>query len=167
MINVKQVQKAIRDVASGTKKSVELKDPGRRGAGRLALAVRPMTERRIAAEWYAVYYRTERRVKMKLGSYPAMTIAEARSAFFTVCAPVIASGADPAVKRKTDRGNGTVASLFEAYVANLEAAKKFSAGTVRRALLGPKQSRGCRGRGQGHRRLPARADSAHLEMYPA
>ncbi len=141
MINEKQIQKAIREVSGGVRKSVELRDPGRRGAGRLALAIRPIGKG-IVAEWYAVYYRAERRVKMKLGSYPQMTIAAARSTFFTACAPAIAAGADPAAIRRSERGKGTVRELLEAYVEHLERAGRPSARAVRNALLGPKNDRG-------------------------
>ena len=76
MITEKQVQKAIRDAASSGE-SVELKDAGARGAGRLALRVVPG----VAAEWYAVYYTAGRRKMAKLGGYPLLSVAEARKAF--------------------------------------------------------------------------------------
>jgi hypothetical protein len=53
MITDRQVQKAIPEAPASGKKSIELKDPGERGAGRLALIVRALANG-VVAEWYAV-----------------------------------------------------------------------------------------------------------------
>jgi integrase len=138
MITDKQVQKAIREAPASGRASIELKDSGERGAGRLAVIVRPLAGR-VAAEWYAVYYRAGKRVMAKLGSYPTMPLIEARAKFLVEYAPVIASGAEPAsaaTRRRTS--GGTVAELFAAYVAHLESGGKRVAPDVDRLLLSPK-----------------------------
>src|SRR5271154_6911324 len=98
MITDKQIQKALRD-ATANKKSIELKDPGERGAGRLAIVIRPMATR-VAAEWYAVFYRDGMRTAAKLGSYPTVAVAEARREFLTEYAPAISAGKAPAIWRR-------------------------------------------------------------------
>ncbi len=133
MITDKQIQKALRDAAA-SKKTIELKDPGERGAGRLAIVIRPMATR-VAAEWYAVFYRAGRRVTAKLGSYPTVPVAEARRKFLTEYAPAISAGEAPAIWRRKAASNGTVAELFQAYVDHLERAGRRVAPMVRRYLL--------------------------------
>src|SRR5271169_2871768 len=122
MITDKQIQKALRDAAA-RKKSIELKDPGERGAGRLAIVIRPMATR-VAAEWYAVFYRDGRRSTAKLGSYPTMAVAEARRVFLTEYAPAISVGESPAVAKRRQASAGTVGELFSAYVDHLERSGK-------------------------------------------
>jgi integrase len=53
MITAKAIEKAVREVAEGKRKGAELKDPGDRGAGRLAVVVKPRTGKRAVAEFYA------------------------------------------------------------------------------------------------------------------
>ena len=77
MITDKQIQKTIREACANGKDAIELKDGGERGSGRLAIIVKPRRPGRMTAEWYAVLYRRGKRTKAKLGSYPAMTVAEA------------------------------------------------------------------------------------------
>src|SRR6266404_5201478 len=125
MITEKHIQKTIREAPAGARRSIELKDPGERGAGRLALVVRPMAGR-VSAEWYAIYYRRGRRVKIKLGSYPAMSIAEARRKFLTEYATAISAGQDPAAANRREPSAGTVGELFQAYVGNLRRDEKRS-----------------------------------------
>ena len=50
---------------------------------------------RGSAEWYAIYYVAGARKMAKLGSYPAVGIAEARRTFAADWAPKIAAGEDP------------------------------------------------------------------------
>src|SRR5882672_268731 len=117
MITDKQIQKAIREAPAGGKER-ELRDDGERGAGRLVLVIKPRTGR-VTAEFYAVYYRGGRRAKAKLGSYPAMTVAEARRQFLTEYAPAISAGQDPTAARRREAAAGTVGELFEAYIDRL------------------------------------------------
>jgi integrase len=133
MITDKQIQKAMREAPASGKRSIELKDPGERGAGRLAIVIRPMAGR-VAAEWYAVCYRAGKRVMAKLGSYPIMPVVEARSTFQRDYAPSISSGGGLASRRRAAAG-GSVADLFAAYVANLKQSGKRVASDVERYLL--------------------------------
>jgi integrase len=137
MITEKQIQKAIREAAAGGKAGKELRDDGERGTGRLVLWIKPRGAR-VTAEWYAVFYRGGKRAKAKLGSYPAMSVAEARRVFLTDYAPVISGGSDPKAAKRRQTSAGTVAELFEAYVDHLRLGGKRSAKLVHGLLLSPK-----------------------------
>lgn len=89
-----------------------ISDGGSRGQGRLILSVRP-TGAAVAAEWYAQSWRAGRRSLSKLGSYPDVTLADARLRFAREYA-----GKDIS---KPIRRAGSVGDLFEAYVASLRA----------------------------------------------
>jgi hypothetical protein len=96
MITESQIRSAIRRVGAGEHKSLDLRDGGPRGSGRLALIVRAAGER-VISEWYAVYFRDGKRKMAKLGSYPTMPLANARKKFREEYAPAISVGAEPAV----------------------------------------------------------------------
>src|SRR5271165_1777304 len=98
-----------------------LSDGEGRGTGRLVLFLRPMPKR-VTAEWMAQQWRDGRRTKSKIGSYPAMSLSEAREIFKRDFAEVILKGSS--IKIAGDTRPGTVADLFEAYVKNLEEAGK-------------------------------------------
>ena len=123
MITDRQVQKVIREASASGKKSIELKDPGERGAGRLTIIIRPRAGR-VSAEWFAIYYVAGSRKMAKLGSYPAMGVAEARRTFAADWAPKIAAGENPAMERRQAAAVGTLGELRDAYVASLRAAGK-------------------------------------------
>lgn len=74
MITEAAIRKEIRAVEAGRKTAATLTDPAPRGAGRLALVVRPGR-----AEWYAQRWAAGRRTLQKLGAWPALSIAEARA----------------------------------------------------------------------------------------
>jgi hypothetical protein len=134
MITDKQIQKVIRE-APAVGKDRELRDDGARGAGRLVLVIKPKAGR-VAAEWYAVFHSLGKRAKAKLGSYPAMTVADARRAFFKDYAPAILAGQDPTAARRRKASAGTVGELFEAYVDHLRRDGKRSADLAHHYLLG-------------------------------
>lgn len=119
-------------------KAVTLKDTGPRGGGRLALQVRPGATM-PTAEWYAVYYRQERRQQLKLGTYPALSLAAAREAFRRDYEPIIAAGLDPRAARQEAalqrRQAGTVEVLFRAYIEHIKALGLRSWPEYERALL--------------------------------
>jgi len=138
MITEKHLQKAIRGAAGG-KNSTVLRDYGERGAGRLVIVLTPRGGGRVSAEWYAFFHRRGKRVKAKLGSYPAMTVAEARRLFLTDYAPAIQAGDVPAaVGKRRKASSGTVEELFEAYVDHLRRDGKRSADAAHDYLLSPK-----------------------------
>ena len=104
-----------------SRKQESLTDGEGRGTGRLVLILKPMP-RRVTAEWMAQQWRNGRRTKSKIGSYPAMSLSEARETFKRDFAEVILKG--KSIKIAGDARPGTVADLFEAYVANLKQSDK-------------------------------------------
>src|SRR5882724_6578853 len=139
MISGKQVQKAVREMAASGTGSTVLRDDGERGAGRLVIVLTPRSGGRVSAEWYAFFFRRGKRVKAKLGSYPAMGVAEARRMFLTDYAPTIKAGDVPAaVGKRRQASSGTVGELFEAYIDHLRKGDKRSADDVHSLLLSPK-----------------------------
>lgn len=106
-----------------SRKQESLTDGEGRGTGRLVLILKPMPTR-VTAEWMAQQWRDGKRTKAKIGSYPAMSLAEAREIFHRDYAGVILKGSS--IKIAGDTRPGTVADLFEAYVKNLCDAGKAS-----------------------------------------
>ena len=102
-------------------KQENLADGEGRGTGRLVLVLKPMPKR-VTADWMAQQWRDNKRTKKKLGSYPSMSLAQAREVFKRDFADVIQKGRS--IKIATDARPGTVADLFEGYVASLKAAGK-------------------------------------------
>lgn len=83
------------------KKQTTLRDAGRRGEGRLTLMIRPPM-----AEWYAAHFIDGKRRLTKLGNYPDMGLADARTAFREPRTQPVA-------------GAPTLTDLIEAYAASL------------------------------------------------
>jgi integrase len=104
-----------------THKQAMLSDGEGRGTGRLVLILKPMPTR-VTAEWMAQQWRDGRRTKSKIGSYPAMSLSEAREIFKRDFSGVILKGRS--IKVAGDTRPGTVADLFEGYVAYLKDAGK-------------------------------------------
>ena len=109
--------------AEKSRKQESLTDGEGRGTGRLALILKPMPTR-VTAEWMVQQWRDGKRTKSKIGSYPAMSLSEAREIFKRDFAEVIQKGSS--IKIAGDARAGTVADLFEAYVKNLKDAGKSS-----------------------------------------
>lgn len=114
------IRRAIKQVET-TGKQKALADGEGRGTGRLVLVLRPMPTR-VIAEWMAQQWRDGKRIKAKLGDYPSMSLADAREVFKRDYADLIQKGRS--IKIATDTRPGTVADLFEAYVASLKEAGK-------------------------------------------
>jgi integrase len=117
----------------------ELREGAGRGNGRLTIVIRRGAEG-VTSEWYAVWHREGRRQTTKMGTYPTMTLAEARKAFREDYEPEILAGRNPTGPRSWIRHrDATVRDLFEAYVESLEAAgcRPGSVRSARYALLGP------------------------------
>jgi integrase len=133
MITEAKIKAALRAAVAG-KPRTELHDRGARGAGRLILVVRGLVEESaLTAEFYACWYRSGKRVMSKLGSHPAISLADARKRFREEFAPAISAGGEPtsaAARRRHRKEAGTVGELFAAYVASLRAAGKRSARIV-------------------------------------
>lgn len=88
---------------------------------------------RVTADWMAQQWRDQKRLKKKLGSYPSMSLSHAREVFKRDYADMIQKGRS--IKIAGDTRPGTVADLFEAYVASLKAAVKPSWKEAEKGLL--------------------------------
>jgi integrase len=117
-----EIQKALKHVERSGKQATLVDGEGR-GTGRLTLVLKLMPTR-VTADWMAQQWRHEKRLKKKLGSYPAMSLAEARDIFKRDFADMIQRRRS--IKIAGDTRPGTVADLFEAYVQYLKDAGKSS-----------------------------------------
>ena len=124
------IRKAI-ERAGKLAKHITLTDGEGRSTGRLALVIKPMPTR-ITADWMAQQWRDGRRTRSKIGSYPAMGLAEAREVFKRDFADVISKGAS--IKSAGDGRLGTVADLFAGYVKHLKTENKPSSTDVEACL---------------------------------
>jgi integrase len=117
-----EIRRALKQVEQ-TGKQLSLIDGEGHGTGRLVLIVKPMPTR-VTADWMAQQWRDQKRLKKKLGSYPSMSLSKAREVFSRDFADMIQKGRS--IKIAGDTRPGTVADLFEAYVAHLKASGKSS-----------------------------------------
>lgn len=124
------IRRAIKDVEL-TGKQKSLPDGEGRGVGRLVLVLRPMPKR-VLAEWMAQQWRDAKRIKAKLGDYPSTSLAQAREVFKRDYADAIQKGRS--IKIAGDTRPGTVADLFEAYIAWLREGGKPSANEAEKGL---------------------------------
>jgi len=115
-----EIQRALKRVKKTGKQEALLDGEGR-GTGRLALVLKAMPTR-VTADWMAQQWRDNKRIKKKLGSYPAMSLALAREIFQRDFAGMIQKGRS--IKIVGHTRPGTVADLFEAYVKYLKAEGK-------------------------------------------
>ncbi|MBV5266031.1 tyrosine-type recombinase/integrase [Pinisolibacter aquiterrae] len=111
-----EIRKALKQVEA-TGRQISLVDGEGHGTGRLVLVLKPMPTR-VTADWMAQQWRDDRRLKKKLGSYPSMTLSKAREVFNRDFAERIQKGRS--IKIAGDTRPGTVADLFDAYVAYLK-----------------------------------------------
>ncbi|MBR1226889.1 tyrosine-type recombinase/integrase [Bradyrhizobium sp. AUGA SZCCT0176] len=126
----RSIQIAIKHVAKSRKQQL-LADGEGRGTGRLVLILKPMPSR-VTAEWMAQQWRDGRRVKSKIGSYPAMPLSDARDIFKRDFASVIMQGRS--IKTATDARPGTVGDLFDAYVEHLKSNEQSSWVAIEKSL---------------------------------
>ncbi|CAM5766487.1 MAG: tyrosine-type recombinase/integrase [Rhizobiales bacterium] len=115
-----EIRRALKQVEQ-TQKQLSLVDGEGHGTGRLVLVMKPMPTR-VTADWMAQQWRDQKRIKKKLGSYPAMPLSKAREVYNRDFAGMIQKGRS--IKIAGDTRPGTVADLFEAYVAALKEAGK-------------------------------------------
>jgi hypothetical protein len=125
------IRRALKEVQR-TRKQRLLVDGEGRGTGRLVLILKPMPTR-VTAMWMAQQWRDGRRTKTKLGSYPAMSLSQAREIFDRDYAPLILDGRS--VKIARDRRPGTISDLFDGYVAHLKSENKPSWSDVEQQLI--------------------------------
>jgi integrase len=114
------IRRALKHVEQ-TRKQQTLADGEGRGTGRLILVLKPMPSR-VTAEWMAQQWRDGRRAKQKIGSYPALSLAGAREIFQRDFADIILQRRS--IKIASDARPGTVADLFDGYVAHLKRSGK-------------------------------------------
>jgi integrase len=114
-----------------SRKQEALSDGEGRGTGRLVLFLRPMPKR-VLAEWMAQQWRDGRRTKCKIGSYPALSLADARAIFHRDFLEAILKRRS--IKVVADARPGTVADLFDGYVQSLKAVGKPSWSDVEQTL---------------------------------
>lgn len=114
------IKKAIK---AGAK--TQLSDGNARGAGRLVLRIKGDD-----AEWYAQQWVGDRRRLSKIGSYPALTLAQARIEFATNHHLKIVKGEDI----RSTPVTGTIGRLFEDYVRYMKSNGMRSAPDVEYAL---------------------------------
>jgi integrase len=133
------IKAALKGAPASGKRSIELRDEGERGAGRLTLLIR-LVRKGMISEWYVVWYRNEKRRMLKIGTYPLMPLATARKTFREEYAPAISAGGDPTSKHIRRRHKGadglaTVTELFRGYADHLKACGKRSWKVAERVLL--------------------------------
>ncbi len=87
----------------------------------LVLVIKPMPRALPPIGWRSSGA-IRKRFKKKLGSYPSMSLSKAREVFTRDFADMIQKGRS--IKIAGDTRPGTVADLFEAYVAHLKAIRK-------------------------------------------
>jgi len=117
-----EIRRGLKQVEQ-TGKQITLVDGEGHGTGRLILVLKPMPTR-VTADWMAQQWRAKKRVKKKLGSYPAMSLKSAREVFERDFSKAIQKGRT--IKLVGDTRPGTVADLFAAYVKYLETSGKSS-----------------------------------------
>ena len=125
-----EIRRALKQVEQ-TGKQLSLVDGEGHGTGRLILVMKPMPTR-VTADWMAQQWRDKKRIKKKLGSYATMSLSKAREVFKRDFADMIQRGRS--IKIAGDTPPGTVADLFEAYVAYLREAGKPSWREVEQGL---------------------------------
>lgn len=124
------IRHAIKRVEKRRKQTM-LSDGEGRGTGRLVLILKPMPTR-VTAEWMAQQWRDGRRIKSKIGGYPAMSLSDAREIFKRDFSGVILT--KRSIKVAGDTRPGTVGDLFEGYVRHLKDSGKPSWAAAEKGL---------------------------------
>lgn len=126
-----EIKRSIKEVErQGRQKT--LSDGDGRGTGRLVLIIKPMATR-VTADWYAQQWRSGKRSMSKIGSYPSITLADARQRFSRDYAAPIQKRSS--IRLAVDSRDATVTDLFEAYTDAMRADGKVSWEHVRKVLM--------------------------------
>ena len=125
MITESQIKSAIKNTTT-ERRRIELRDEGERCGGRLVLVVRSLRTS-VTCEWYALYHRDSKRRLTKMGTYPALTLGQARARFREEYTPAILAGVQPQncfarAQHRKHRSDISVLGLFAAYVKHLKEA---------------------------------------------
>src|SRR4051794_36915958 len=85
-----EIRSALKRIEQSGKQEMLVHGDGH-GTGRLILVLKPMPTR-VTADWMAQQWRDGKRVKKKIGSYPSMSLANAREIFDRDFAKIIQKG---------------------------------------------------------------------------
>lgn len=130
MLTKTQIDAAIRDCDG----EITLNDGAReRGGGSLQLRIRKGTNSALAV-WFVTWKKDGKRGKKQIGTYPDMTLADARAKFGDV-KPLVKASARPAVAIAQQAEAPTVENLFTRYVAHLKAREAGAAKHIEQVLL--------------------------------
>lgn len=118
MLTEIEIRNTINGCKGNSEARVELRDIGERGGGKLMLIVRGGAKR-PSAEWYVHHYNQGRRAMKKIGAYPTVKLAEARTIYREQFQPLLLRG--ESIERAVPREpkDVTLRGLFQAYVEYL------------------------------------------------
>lgn len=159
MLTQTEIARAIR---TATTETVLIDTSEGRGTGSLRLRIRP-TATGVTATWVAAWGTGKTRAFVPIGKYPAIGIAEARTAYRTEIVPALIAGKDPRIKTAA-AGKPTVRRLFAAYVGHMRGMERQSADEVERVLLLTRRSAAAV---LGPERLAGSVDPGEIASYLA
>lgn len=131
MLTKTEIDKEIRDCEGET---VLYDGHRQRGEGSLRLRIRK-TSAGVTAIWFAHWQKGGARGKKQIGSYPDMSLADARTKFADEIRPLVKSSPKPKIAIEHRDQAPTVEHLFTKYVEHLKARNAGSAGHVENVLL--------------------------------
>lgn len=130
MLNAKTIDAKIK---TATKAEILIDGSGERGAGRLAIRIRP-TAQATRADWLAIWWTAGRRKTATIGRYPDLSLSAARDLFRQDWRGAIIAGQDPRHARRRSAEAGTVADLIDGYLADLRDRGRRTTGEAARIL---------------------------------
>lgn len=158
MLTDTQIKKAVK----GNADAILDVDSLGRGAGALKLRIRVGTAGN-AATWVVAWGSGKQRATKQIGTYPDMSLADARAIYTNDIGPIIRAGKDPRVTTATVE-KPTVERMFQGYVAHMKAQGRESADEVERQLLNAAENAAD---GLGRHRLVATIDASDVVDYLA
>lgn len=130
MITDSQIKSAMKAVSD----EITLRDKAEgKGAGSLLLVVRRLADKTVSAQWFAMAKRDGKRSKRALGRYPDVSLSMARQMMRTEISPGLRAG--KTLDRAAGVGKPTLEKMLQAFVDDMKAKGKASAGEVERMLL--------------------------------
>ncbi len=128
MLTDTKIQAALKDA---TKETILSDGSGGKGEGSLKLRIRPASGGKFSASWVADWKRDGKRHRAMIGTYPEVSLKDARAKFQATSKDGTAQATDEAPAEAPAR---TVGELFAGYVASMRAAGKISADDVEISL---------------------------------
>lgn len=98
-------------------KQRRMADGDGRGSGRLVLVIKPRKADGVTSDWYAQQWVDGKRTTVKIGAYPALSLAQARVRYAAQYGETIAQG--KTITQSTDDRAGTLDDLILGYVDSL------------------------------------------------